>query len=97
VNGVSAILDMYNLNGSSYSSAEPNSMSIVGTAGVGALSSASYSTLSNAAWQFVLDGANRASLDTVIATGATAYSWSYGNATVGLLTLLTMSGNFYPM
>ena len=97
MNGVAAISDMYNLNGSAYTSAEPNSMSIVGSAGVGALSSSTYSALSNSAWQFILDGENRASLDTVPVTGSTAYSYSYYNASVGLLTALTMSGNFYPM
>jgi endo-1,4-beta-D-glucanase Y len=98
LNGTASIYDIYTLNGATVSgTSEPNSMSIVGSAGVGSLSSPSFASFSSSAWQFVLDGENRASLDTVIATGATAYSYSYYNATVGLLTLLTMSGNFYPM
>jgi hypothetical protein len=72
-------------------------MSIVGCAGVGSLSSSSFASFSSSAWQFVLDGENRASLDTVVKTGSTSYSYTYYNATVGLLTLLSMSGNFYAM
>jgi endo-1,4-beta-D-glucanase Y len=95
--GISSIRDVYDLNGTADTTGEPNSMSIVGCAGVGSLSSSSFASFSSSAWQFVLDGENRASLDTVVKTGSTSYSYTYYNATVGLLTLLSMSGNFYAM
>jgi endo-1,4-beta-D-glucanase Y len=99
-NGIDTVYDLYQLNGGACTTctpqaAQPNSMSIVGTAAVGALSGgATYTAFVQAGWQFLLDGGNRATLD-VKATGASPYS--YFNATVGLLTALTLSGNFYPM
>ena len=73
--------------------AAPNSMSLIGTAAVGALSGGTANaTFVNAAWQFVLDGINRGTPN-LMATGNNYYT--YYNATVGLLTAVTMSGNFY--
>jgi endo-1,4-beta-D-glucanase Y len=73
--------------------AQPNSMSLVGTATVGALAG-SYAGFVNAGWQFVLDGLNRGTPN-VLATGNNYYT--YYNTTVGLLTALTLSGNFYKL
>ncbi len=93
--GIDSIDDVYNLTGTPGSTAQPNSMSVVGTAAVGAMAGgAADAALVKAGWQRVLDGANRATLD-VVSTGTSSYS--YLNATVGLLTALTLSGNFYPM
>jgi endo-1,4-beta-D-glucanase Y len=97
--GIDSIYDIYMLNGGADTGngAEPNSMSAVGSAAVGAMSAGStYSSFIDAAWQFTLDGGNRAALD-VNTSDATKTSYSYFNATVGLMTALTMSGNFYPM
>ncbi|HZU82862.1 MAG TPA: glycosyl hydrolase family 8 [Polyangiaceae bacterium] len=75
--------------------AQPNSMSLVGTAAVGALAGgATYSSFVNAGWQFVLDGINRGKPN--VDPTKTAY-YTYFNSTVGLLTALTLSGNFYKL
>ena len=97
--GIDNLYDEYNTDGSVCTActpaAAPNSMSLDGTAAVGAMAAgATYSAFVNAAWQFVLDGENRAKPN-IAATGNSYYT--YYNATVGLLTLLTMSGNFYSM
>jgi endo-1,4-beta-D-glucanase Y len=94
-NGIGRIVDMYTPSGGSVSGSAPNSISIVGTAGVGAMHSGTYSSLANQAWQFVLDGLNRGTLDVNSSGGNSGYS--YYNSTIGLMTALTMSGNFYPM
>ncbi|MGD0676411.1 MAG: glycosyl hydrolase family 8 [Polyangiaceae bacterium] len=73
--------------------AAPNSMSLIGTAAVGAMSGGTTnSAFVSAAWQFVLDGLNRGKPN-LLATGNNYYT--YYNTTVGLLTALSMSGNFY--
>jgi hypothetical protein len=93
-NGIGRVLDVYDTSGNAGSNAAPNSLSIVGTSGVGAMHSSTYSAYANQAWQLVLDGLNRASLD--VNSGQTS-GYSYYNATIGLMTALSMSGNFYPM
>jgi endo-1,4-beta-D-glucanase Y len=95
--GVGKIADLYQLNGTTAGGAAPNSSSIIGTAAVGAMGSsvAAARTFVNDAYQMVLDQAIRGTLAPVDSTGKTPYS--YFNATVGLLTLLTMTGNFKPL
>lgn len=88
--GVGRLWDQYELNGTEAPNAAPNSMSLIGCAGVGAMATGT-SDLVNSAWQFVLDGSNRATLD--VAASGSMSGYSYFNATVGLLTLLSMSGN----
>jgi endo-1,4-beta-D-glucanase Y len=95
MNGVDRILDVYTLTGGAGTGAAPNSLSVVGTAAVGAMASGSNAAFVQSGYQLVLDGVNRATLDAAL-TGAQS-GYSYYNATVGLLTLLTMSGNFYVM
>jgi endo-1,4-beta-D-glucanase Y len=96
--GMAMLFDVYNLDGSVCTSgctetAAPNSMSLVGSASVGALAGGStYSTFVNQGWQFVLDGLNRG-LPNLVTTKNSYYT--YYNASVGLLTALTLSGNFY--
>jgi endo-1,4-beta-D-glucanase Y len=85
-NGVGRISDIYTLAGTPNSDAEPNSMSAIGTAGVGAMSVGN--AFSNFAYRFLVD----ATYTPDPATRKEAYT--YFNATVGLLTALTMSGNF---
>ena len=90
-NGVGRIYDLYNLNGMEASGAAVNSASIIGTAASGAMSNSSYSTFMNDGYQLVFDLLNRAKLND---DGVNKSAYSYFNATVGMLTLLTMSGNF---
>lgn len=92
--GIGRIMDLYELTGSPAPNAAPNSMSLIGCAGVGAMATGTTAFV-NSAWQFVLDGSNRALLD--VATSGQQSGYSYFNATVGLLTLLSMSGNLVPM
>jgi endo-1,4-beta-D-glucanase Y len=104
--GIDSIYDLYNLSGSActaspcgvngLASAVNNSSSVIGTAGFGAMAAGGDAAFVQAAWQFVLDEGNRAGLD-VNTTTPTASIYSYFNATVGLLTALSMTGNIYPM
>ncbi|HXX69591.1 MAG TPA: glycosyl hydrolase family 8 [Polyangiaceae bacterium] len=91
--GVGRLWDQYELNGTMAPNAQPNSMSLIGCAGVGAMATGTTGFV-NSAWQFVLDGSNRALLD--VAASGSMSGYSYFNATVGLLTLLSMSGNINP-
>jgi endo-1,4-beta-D-glucanase Y len=97
--GVSLIADMYMLDAAGTAAmpgAGYNSMSVVGTAGVGGMASGTNAAFVQSSYQLVLDGVNRALMDVSAVTGAQS-GYSYYNATVGLLTLLTMTGNFYLM
>jgi hypothetical protein len=90
-NGIGRVVDMYTPTGAVITGSPmsvPNSMSAVGTAGVGAMASGGNSAFMNRAYRFILD----ASYTSDPSTQASAYT--YFNATVGLLTALTMSGNF---
>jgi hypothetical protein len=94
--GINGLYDEYTTSGAPCNTctpaAGPNSMSLVGTAAVGALAGGS-SAFVDTGWQFVLDGINRGAPNV---NGAIHNSYyTYYNATVGLLTALTMSGNFY--
>lgn len=93
--GMSRINDLYALDGTIPTGGAPNSASAIGTAAVGAMASAGSGGVNK---QF-LDDAYQAVFDTVmrgtlapVKDGKTGYS--YYNATVGLLTLLMMTGNF---
>jgi endo-1,4-beta-D-glucanase Y len=85
-NGIGRVVDIYTLAGVANTDAQPNSMSAVGTAGVGAM--AVGNAFASTAYRFVLDATYTADP----ATRKEAYT--YFNATVGLLAALTMSGNF---
>ncbi|HET6149346.1 MAG TPA: glycosyl hydrolase family 8 [Polyangia bacterium] len=98
-NGVGRVFSIYQSAGatplvstSSQPPATPNSMSVVGTAAVGAMATASTNATAKAfldrAYRFILD----ASYTSDPASATTGYT--YFNATVGLITALTMSGNF---
>jgi endo-1,4-beta-D-glucanase Y len=90
-NGIGNVFDRYSLDGNPAVSSTPapqrNSMSAIGTAGVGAMGAGS-ADFANRAYKFILDANYTADPPTKM----TAYT--YFNATVGLLTALTMSGNF---
>jgi hypothetical protein len=82
---------MYTPSGGNVSNAAPNSASILGTSAVGAMASGNQSYL-NDAYQAVFDAVTRGSMAPVDTSKRTPYS--YYNATVGMLTLLIMNGNF---
>jgi hypothetical protein len=82
--GVGRIFDILTPgSGQAASGSLTNSASIIGTAAVGAMSPATEPFLDDA-YQAVLDMVNRGAMDA---------TYTYANATVGLLTLLTMTGN----
>jgi endo-1,4-beta-D-glucanase Y len=89
-NGIGRIVDIYSLSGTASGDAAPNSMSIVGTAGVGAM--AAGNSFASTAWQFLLDASY--SPQSLIKDTQGHIGYTYFNATVGLLTALTLSGNF---
>lgn len=91
--GVAKLPDILNLDGTPGTGPAPNSSSILGTAAVGAMSDPAYKTFLDDAYQSVFDQVTRGTMAPVDNAGKTPYS--YYNATVGLLTLLTMSGNFH--
>jgi len=93
-NGIARVASIYQSGTPILPSSDttPNSMSAIGTAGVGAMANAG----SNASAKAFLDRAYRLILDATYtsdpASATTGYT--YFNATVGLLTAFTMSGNF---
>lgn len=91
--GIGRVLDMYTPAGNDVAMSAPNSASILGTAAVGAMATTN-ATFVNDAYQAVFDMANRGTLAPVDTMGRTPYS--YYNATVGMLTLLAMTGNLTP-
>lgn len=92
--GMGRVVDIYQTGGIVASNAAPNSMSAVGSAAVGAMvgagGTASAKAFLDRAYRFILD----ASYTSDPASQTTGYT--YFNATVGLLTALTLSGNFTP-
>jgi endo-1,4-beta-D-glucanase Y len=91
--GMGRIADLYNTNGTAASGAAVNSASIIGTAAAGAMASshAMAQTFVNDGYQLVMDLLNRGRLNEL--GDGTMSAYSYYNATVGMLMLLTMSGN----
>jgi hypothetical protein len=85
--GMGSLADIYQTSGTKDPNAKSNSMSLIGAMGVGAMA-AGNAALANRAYRFILDATY--SPDPVGAVAA----YTYYNATVGLLTALTMSGNF---
>ncbi len=90
--GLGALADRYMTNGSPASDAAHNSMSLIGCAGVGAMA-AGNQDFADRAYQFIVDASFTPKN---IKEQNAATSYTYYNATVGLLTALTMTGNFYP-
>ncbi len=98
--GVGRIYDKYNPNGTDYSAGGMmgalNSASIIGTSAVGAMANSTYATYVNDSYQLVLDLLNRGPIGDkagMLTNPPTKSAYSYYNATVGMLMLLTMSGN----
>lgn len=88
--GLGAIFDIYDGSGTQKTGASKNSMSIIGTAAVGAMATgdASHKAFLDRAYRFLID----ASYNTDPSYRQSGYT--YYNATVGLLTALTLTGNF---
>ena len=89
--GIGRIYDIYTLTGAPNSDAALNSMSLIGTAGVGAMA-AGNSAFAAKAYQFIIDASYSPASTIPDSNGRVSYS--YFNATVGLMSALTMSGNF---
>jgi endo-1,4-beta-D-glucanase Y len=96
--GLGRILDLYTTTGGSVTGSTGNSASLLGTAAVGAMASGSNSSFLDNAYQTVFDIATRGTMATPSYASDSRYApeptYSYANATVGLLTLLIMTGNF---
>jgi endo-1,4-beta-D-glucanase Y len=89
--GIGFIKDMYTPGGADVNGSAPNSASILGTSAVGAMASGNQAYVTDA-YQAVFDQITRGAMNVPDAAGKTSYS--YYNATVGLLTALMMTGNF---
>ncbi len=97
-NGVSRIFDVYDPKTSNVPTsgvtAGNNSASIIGTAAVGAMADGSNQQFIEDAFQATFDIVSRGSLDTTDTSAGAKTAYSYFNATVGMMTLLMMTGNF---
>ena len=97
-NGVSRIFDVYDPKTSNVptSGMTPgnNSASIIGAAAVGAMADGTNTQFIEDAYQATFDIVSRGSLDTTDTSAGAKTAYSYYNATVGMLTLLMMTGNF---
>jgi endo-1,4-beta-D-glucanase Y len=96
--GVSRIFDVYDPKTSNVATSGMtpgnNSASIIGSAAVGAMADGSSVQFIEDAYQSTFDIVSRGSLDTTDTTAGAKTAYSYFNATVGMLTLLMMTGNF---
>ena len=92
MNGIGRAVDIYAKGGIINNDAKPNSMSAIGSAGVGAMANAG----TNANAKAFLDRAYRFILDATYTSdpASSTSGYTYFNASVGLLTAMTMSGNF---
>jgi endo-1,4-beta-D-glucanase Y len=96
--GIGQIADKYTPSGVVLYASGANSASVLGTAAVGAMASGEQSFLDDA-YQTVFDVATRGTMAPMLyhdpsPTPDPLPTYSYYNATVGLLTLLIMTGNF---
>ena len=96
--GLSSLGDVYDETGSiagSYSIY--NSMSLIGGVAVGAMGVDSVTAFRNRSWSYLLSAEYTMYPGFKVGTSTGAPMYTYHNATVGLLALLTLSGNFYLM
>lgn len=92
--GIGTIADIYEIDGAKPPANKPNSMSIIGCAAVGTMAAQpnpARSSFLDRGYQFLLDAAYTP--DPKTRSGSTS-AYTYYNATVGLLTALTLTGNF---
>jgi hypothetical protein len=71
-----------------------NSASVIGAAAVGAMADGTNTQFIEDAYQATFDIVSRGSLDTTDTSAGAKTAYSYYNATVGMLALLIMTGNF---
>jgi endo-1,4-beta-D-glucanase Y len=93
--GIGTIADVYELDGTKPPTSKLNSMSIIGCAAVGAMAAKPNQariSFIDRGYQFLLDAAYTP--DPKARSGDTTTVYTYYNATVGLLTALTLTGNF---
>jgi endoglucanase len=96
--GLSSLWDVYDpQTGNDGTGAAHNSMSLIGCAGVGAMAIDSSSSFRDRTWEFVMDGAYTPNPTFKYGTSSNRPGYTYYNATVGMLTALVMTGNFYVM
>jgi endo-1,4-beta-D-glucanase Y len=97
--GLGTIADIYDSSGAPTSNSANNSMSLLGCAGVGSLSytGTNADTFRDRVWKFLLEGAYTKNYMYTNGDSASKPGYTYYNATVGLMTALAMSGNFYVM
>ena len=97
--GLGSIGDIYNSGGTTNSDSANNSMSLLGCAGVGAMGSSATNaaTFRDRVWAYLLEGHYTKNYMYTDGNTSTKPGYTYYNATVGLLTALTLSGNFYIM
>ena len=97
-NGVSRIFDVYDPKTSNVPSSGMtpgnNSASVIGAAAVGAIADGTNTQFIEDAYQATFDIVSRGSLDTTDTSAGAKTAYSYYNATVGMLALLIMTGNF---
>ena len=100
--GTGFVYDMYTPSGSASSGITTGAASVLGTAAAGAMASANQTFL-DAAYQTVFDVATRGTLapplvmepsPAPVSLPILPQTYGYYNATIGMLTLLIMTGNF---
>ena len=99
--GIGLLPDMYTQTGGAVSGGTVNSASLLGTAGVGAMTGSENRAFLDQAYQTAFDVVTRGTMAAPFYSGeGPDYSppreptYSYYNATIGILTLLIMTGNF---
>ena len=97
--GLGVLGDVYKSDGTVNSDSANNSMSLIGCAGVGAMGSSATNAASfrDRAWNYLLEGHYTKNYMYTNGDSNTKAGYTYFNATVGLLTALTLSGNVYIM
>jgi len=97
--GISRIGDIYQSSGTVNTDSAYNSMSLIGCAGVGAMgaTATNAATFRDRTWQFLLGGLYTDNPTFKVGTSSAKAGYTYYNATVGLLTAMSMSGNIYLM
>jgi endo-1,4-beta-D-glucanase Y len=101
--GLSSLLDIYTGDGTAPGSPTVyayNSMSLIGCAGVGAMgaTAATAGAFRDRVWAYLLSGLYTDNPTFKVGVAGTVKpGYTYYNATVGLLTAMTMSGNIYLM
>lgn len=97
--GLGTIGDIYDSSGAVTSNSANNSMSLLGCVGAGTLAytGTNAASVRDRIWSFLLEGHYTKNYNYTNEVGGKKPGYSYYNASVGLMTALTMSGNMYIM